>query len=222
MGNRGGVLHNDNREVVRQYAGRRWITCLLEFKSRRRTVMSPNRYTELFFLDEAVALAAGHRPCAECRRDRSNAFKEAWAHSKDLNGTNLPLVDQIDRELHSARIDNKKRKLTYQTSLRSLPAGCFVQIESSSYLVWGDTLLLWSPQGYLKKQHRPSEGIVTVLTPEPMVRCLRQGYRPEIHESARALRVPGGYNAMDGAATELQPILIDLAEDYDMMAASPP
>jgi hypothetical protein len=78
MGNRGGVLHNERRQIVRPYASRRWITCLLEFKGRRRTVMSPGRYTELFFLDEAVALAAGHRPCAECRRDRFNAFRDAW------------------------------------------------------------------------------------------------------------------------------------------------
>ena len=175
MGNRGGVLHNDNREIVRQYAGRRWITCLLEFKGWWRAVMSPNRYTELFFLDEAVALAVGHRPCAECRRDRFNAFKDAWARSKDLNGKNLPLVDQIDRELHASRIDGKKQKVTYQALLDELPDGCFVQIDGSSYLVWGDALFLWSPEGYLARQHRPSEGTVTVLTPEPVVRCLREG-----------------------------------------------
>ena len=133
MGNRGGVLHNDNREIVRQYAGRRWITCLLEFKGWWRAVMSPNRYTELFFLDEAVALAVGHRPCAECRRDRFNAFKDAWARSKDLNGKNLPLVDQIDRELHASRIDGKKQKVTYQALLDELPDGCFVQIDGSNY-----------------------------------------------------------------------------------------
>ena len=113
IGNRGGVLH-DNREIVRQYAGRRWITCLVEFKGRRRTVMSPNRYTELFFLDEAVALAAGHRPCAECRRDRFDAFKEAWAHSKDSTGRTTFLVAEIDRELHASRIDSKKQKVVYQ------------------------------------------------------------------------------------------------------------
>src|SRR6266568_2878440 len=80
MGNRGGVIHSQAREIVRPYASRRWIACLLEFKGRWRRVMSPNRYTELFFLDEAVALAAGHRPCAGCRRERFNAFKAAWSH----------------------------------------------------------------------------------------------------------------------------------------------
>src|SRR4051812_28636843 len=78
MGNRGGALHNDRRLIVRQFKGHRWITCLLQFKGRRRLVMSPGRYTELFFLDEAVSLAAGHRPCAECRRERFNAFRDGW------------------------------------------------------------------------------------------------------------------------------------------------
>src|SRR5436305_13747203 len=78
MGNRGGALHNDKRELIRPFINRRWITCVLEFKGRRRAVMAPGRYTELFFLDEAVSLAAGHRPCAECRRARFNEFREAW------------------------------------------------------------------------------------------------------------------------------------------------
>src|ERR1700686_4131497 len=97
MGNRGGALHNQKREIVRPYASRRWITCLLEFRGRRRSVMSPGRYTELFFLDEAVALAAGHRPCAECRRERFNAFRNAWRHAGDSReGKKAPLADEID------------------------------------------------------------------------------------------------------------------------------
>lgn len=185
MGNRGGELHNQRREIVRQYASRRWIACVLEFKGRRRSVMSPGHYTELFFLDEAVALAAGHRPCAECRRDRFNAFKSAWIHCGEQQGA--PLADQIDAELHRARIDRRKVKITYQELLSSLPDGCFVQIEDSSYLVWGDTLLLWSPEGYLKKCDRPNSPVVTVLTPKPVVDCLRRGYTLEIHSSARAI-----------------------------------
>ncbi len=179
MGNRGGVLHNEDRKIVRQYAGRRWITCLLEFKGWHRVVMSPRRYTELFFLDEAVALAAGHRPCAECRRDRFNAFKSAW----EPKGV---FADEIDRALHPARIDRKGRKVTYDAPVNSLPDGCFVQMDGSSFLVWGDSLLLWSPFGYQEKRPRPQDLIVPVLTPERIVECLRQGYTPEIHPSAYA------------------------------------
>jgi hypothetical protein len=187
MGNRGGALHNDKREIVRQFNGRRWITCLLEFKGRRRSVMSPGLYTELFFLDEAVALAAGHRPCAECRRERFNAFKNAW---KPGSGDSLR-APEIDAELHRTRIDSRGGKVTYEASLNSLPDGCFVQIDGSSYLVWDEALLLWSPQGYLKKDHQPKRLTVTVLTPEPAVQCIRQGYRPEIHQSSLAL-LPDG------------------------------
>ncbi len=107
MGNRGGALHNSEREIVRSYKSRRWIACVLEFKGRRRTVMSERRYTELFFLDEAVAFAAGHRPCAECRRERFNAFKEAWRRARGLD--NLPFADEMDMELHPARIDSRKK-----------------------------------------------------------------------------------------------------------------
>lgn len=101
MGNRGGVLHNANREIVRGYKSKRWITCVLEFRGRHRVVMSANRYKELFFLDEAVAFAAGHRPCAECRRERYNAFKDAWqlAHLLD----EPPFADDMDLEMHPAR-----------------------------------------------------------------------------------------------------------------------
>jgi hypothetical protein len=187
MGNRGGVLHNDRREIVRQYASRRWITCLLEFKGRQRTVMSPRRYTELFFLDEAVALAAGHRPCAECRRQRFNAFKEAWMRSRDARADTFLLADEIDLELHPARMDRRRGKIIHHAPLQSLPDGCFMQIAGSSYLVWGDTLLLWSPEGYLKKRRRSNDLTVAVLTPEPIVRCLRHGYQPEIHNSSLAL-----------------------------------
>ncbi len=184
MGNRGGVLHNDNREIVRQYASRRWIACLLEFKGRHRTVMSPNRYTELFFLDEAAALASGHRPCAECRRERFNAFREAWSRAA---GRGVPNADEMDEELHRARIDARKQKLTYRARLNSLPDGCFIEIGGVSCLALGDALLEWAPEGYVKKIAMPRDEMVTVLTPEPMVRCLRGGYEPEIHSSARLL-----------------------------------
>lgn len=169
MGNRGGTLHNSAREIVRSYKSRRWITCVLEFRGRHRVVMAERRYTELFFLDEAVAFAAGHRPCAECRRERFNAFKEAWG------GT--PFADEMDLELNAAR------KVTYEARLETLPDGCFVEIDGLAYLVRRNLLLLWTPEGYTTWVRRVNDLTVRVLTPEPIVRCFRQGYRPSIHVS---------------------------------------
>lgn len=144
--------------------------------------MSANRYTELFFLDEAVAFAAGHSPCAECRGERYNAFRDAWQLAHRLDES--PLADDMDLELHPARID-KRTKVIYQAALGSLPDGRFVQIQGSAYLVWRDALLRSAPAGYAMRDARPEDSIVTVLTPEPIVECFRQGYRPEIHETAR-------------------------------------
>ena len=189
MGNRGGVIHNDAQQIVRQYSSRRWIACVLEFKGRKREVMRPNRYTELFFLDEAVALAAGHRPCAECRRERFNAFREAWKHSAGRPALDPLLAPEMDAELHRTRIDIRRRKVTYRARLDSLPNGCFVSIDEASYLVWDDALLLWSPEAYVKQERRPKGLTVTVLTPEPIVRCVRHGYRPAVHQSAFAVRL---------------------------------
>ena len=187
MGNRGGALHDDQREIVRAYTSRRWITCLLEFKGRRRSVMTPGRYTELFFLDEAVAFAAGHRPCAECRRERFNAFKEAWSKRRGVDHGRRLGADDLDAELHSARIDRERRKVTYEAKLDSLPNGCFVQVDGSAYLVWDDALALWTPERYAKKIPRASGAAVKVLTPRPAVECFRQGYGPEMHDSFRLL-----------------------------------
>jgi hypothetical protein len=178
MGNRGGALHNDAREIVRPWKTRRWIACVLEFKGIRRTVMSPRRYTELFFLDEAVAFAASHRPCAECRRERFNAFKAAWSRGPVL-------ADDIDRELHRRRLENRHQR-TYRAPLQSLPDGTFVEIDNSPWLVWSSSLLLWTPAAYTQRRDRPEGATVTVLTPRPILDCFRRGYRPEVHWSACA------------------------------------
>lgn len=185
MGNRGGALHTDEREIVRQFKSRCWIACVLEFRGRKRTVMSPHRYTELFFLDEAVAFAAGHRPCAECRRERFNAFKKAWASRNGADPREVR-APQIDAELHRNRIDRGK-KLTWNAALSSLPNGAFVQIDGSAFLVWDDAIFLWTPERYSDKNRRPDRATVTVLTPWPIVECFRHGYEPEIHASSRAL-----------------------------------
>jgi hypothetical protein len=185
MGNRGGAIHNESREIVRRYISRRWIACVLEFKGRKRTVMSPGRYTELFFLDEAVALAAGHRPCAECRRERFLAFQNAW--TGQAGGSSAPRASQMDDELHRARIDRRGNKVTYEAALDRLPNGCFVDIAGSPFLVWNGGLLLWTPERYARRDAYPQTETVTVLTPRPTVECIRAGYLPAIHPSAREL-----------------------------------
>lgn len=182
MGNRGGAIHNSDRQIIRRFKSRRWITCVLEFRGRHRIVMSEKRYTELFFLDEAVAFAAGHRPCAECRRERFNAFKEAWR--RRTGEATLPFADEMDLELHPARIGRRGEKVTYEAELRSLPDGCFVRVEDSAYLILDGALLLWTPQGYSKRKAIPENLVATVLTPKPIVECFRQGYKPEVHETA--------------------------------------
>ncbi|HEV2447978.1 MAG TPA: hypothetical protein VGS58_18740 [Candidatus Sulfopaludibacter sp.] len=184
LGNRGGCLHDENREIVRPFLNRRWIACLLEFKGRHRTVMAPRRYTELFFLDEAVAFAAGHRPCAECRRERYNAFRGAWKRWKGM-APDAPLpAAGMDAELHRARVDAHRAKVTCEAPLRSLPSGCFASIEGEPYLVWDDVLLLWTPERYTRRLRRTGDCTVTVLTPLPAVECFRRGYLPAIHNSA--------------------------------------
>jgi len=180
MGNRGGVLHNTNREIVRTYASPRWIACLLQFRGRRREVMAPSRYTEQFFLDEAVAFAAGHRPCAECRRERYEAFRQAWKSA--FQQENLPPAGELDLKLQPARINGGK-KVNYQAPLPTLPDGCFVAIDGDAFLVAGETLLLWTPEGYIRREPRHGHTSVTVLTPAPIVDCFRQGYRPQVHKS---------------------------------------
>jgi hypothetical protein len=179
MGNRGGVMHDECQEIVRPYRSRRWIACRLEFKGTRRTVMSPRLYTELFFLDEAVSFAAGHRPCAECRRERFNAFVNAWDRPRR--------APEIDAELHTARIDSRGRKVTFSAPIHSLPDGCFIDIDGASYMVWDDALFLWTPEGYRRKEPRPNSQTVTVLTPRPTVECFRRGYRPQTHASLQTL-----------------------------------
>jgi len=180
MGNR-GLLHNEEREIVRQFKCRRWIACCLQFRGRKRSVMSPGRYTELFFLDEAVAFSAGHRPCAECRRERFAAFQQAWKR-QDKEYSNTPASAlQIDAELHRSRIDAAGRKVTYEAELKSLPNGCFVEMDGSAFLIWNDALLLWTPERYARKERQPGGLTVTVLTPRPIVQCFAQRYEPDVH-----------------------------------------
>jgi hypothetical protein len=195
LGNR-GVLHDAEGQVQRAWQVKRWIVCVLEFRGRKRKVMTPNRYTELFFLDEATALAAGHRPCAECRHSRFLAFCNAWKIAYPLEGgSERPTADQIDNRLHGERVAADRSKHCFPAPLDELPNGVFVTLEASkerAYLVWGDCLLAWSPRGYLERRPRPKDETVSVLTPLSTVAAIRAGYNPEVHDSAQALsrRVP--------------------------------
>lgn len=187
LGNR-GVLHDAEGRIRRAWQLRRWIVCVLAFRGRKRRVMTPGRYTELFFLDEATALAAGHRPCAECRRERFNAFWNAWgtAHPGD-GGSRRPTAAEIDRRLHAERLAPDRSQHTLVAGLDGLPDGVFVTApawQGQAYLVWGDRLLAWAPGGYGERRRRPKGEEVQVLTPPATVETIRAGYVPDIHPSA--------------------------------------
>ncbi|HLY03621.1 MAG TPA: hypothetical protein VKR56_14135 [Candidatus Cybelea sp.] len=178
MGNR-GVLHDDQRRIVRSSQVRRWIACRTEFRGRRRAIMSPKRYTELFFLDEATAFSAGHRPCRECRYADYQRFRSLWegCHAGHAG------ADAIDVQLqHERRVGGKKR--TYRSDVGALPDGTYVALDGDAWLVWGDELLAWSGAGYANRKPRPARMAVDVLTPRSIVAVLAAGYRPGVHPSA--------------------------------------
>ncbi len=187
MGNR-GVLHDAEGRIRRAWQLQRWIVCVLEFRGRQREVMAPGRYTELFFLDEATALAAGHRPCAECRHARFLDFCNAWGAAHYKRGKSArPTAAEIDRQLHAERIAPDHSKRTFIAALKELPDGVMVEVaapDGRTYLVLGDSLLAWSPGGYGKRLRRPKQENVRVLTPRLTVETLRAGYGPVIHSSA--------------------------------------
>ena len=182
MGNRGGCFHTAAKQLKkRPYASTQWICCVLEFKNRRRSVMTPGLYTELFFLDEATALAAGHRPCFECRRDDAMRFARIW--SDRLGHINRTQAPEMDRTLHPERMSADHRKVTYRTALSDLPSGTFIRHENHAYLKWRDYFYLWSPNGYAVATIAPSVGIVEVLTPRSIVAQFAAGYTPSVYPS---------------------------------------
>ena len=173
MGNR-GCLHDATGSIRREWQLKRWIVCELEFKGRYRPVMQPGHYTELFFLDEATALAAGHRPCAECRRPAYRAFLDAWPASGPLT------AGAVDEVLHQERAASP-----WQAPLDTLPDGAFIAFpgDSRPFLLLGDALLGWTFDGYTDRFPR-SAATVEVLTPRSTVEALRAGYRPAYHPTA--------------------------------------
>jgi hypothetical protein len=181
MGNRGGRFHTDAKTLTkRRWASRQWICCLLEFKARQRDVWE-HSYTELFFLDEPVALAAGHRPCFECRRNDAEAFAEHWRRTHRLGVR--PYADAMDEVLHRERLLGRAKRL-HQRDIGDLPDGAFVAIEAKAFVVCGDALLPWTPQGYGARAPRPRRITVDVITPPAILGVLSAGYKPRWHPSA--------------------------------------
>lgn len=184
FGNRGGCFHrSDGNLLERKYVSRQWICCVLQFKSRRRRLMQPGRYTELFFLDEATAMAAGHRPCFECRRVEAVRFSELWNVVAGRNDRAAAPV--MDQRLQVERINSQGQKITFEHLFADLPNGAFVRYKGSAGLVCDGLLLPWSFAGYAAAREVADRAIVDVLTPRSIIGVLRAGYRPALHPSAQ-------------------------------------
>lgn len=183
-GNR-GCLHDETGRIRRRYSGKRWIACRLEFRGRRRTrLLQPGRYTELFFLDEATAFAAGHRPCAECRREDYDSLVAIW---RELH-TGLVGADTIDAQLHAERVaPGTRAQRLHRAPLDQLPDGAFVLEDGAPRLVLGAELLRWTPAGYAERTPRRAGGEAVLITPPSLVAVLRAGWDPLVplfHPSA--------------------------------------
>jgi hypothetical protein len=184
MGNR-GILHDETGQIVAQWRLKRWLTCTLSFKDRHRRVFTPHSYSELFFLDEATAFSAGHRPCAECRRTRYKGFRTAWAlANSDLCGCNPIRADDIDRQLHGERVLRRIGKQSYESSLNALPSGTFIERGGVAHLLWHGDLYPWTFSGYEAAVENVSmSAIFRVLTPPSIVATFKQGFVTQVHES---------------------------------------
>ena len=191
MGNR-GIIHDPDQKTLltRRWQHQAWVCCRLEFKGYQHPIMGPGSYTELFFLDEATALAAGHRPCAYCRRADFNAFKTAWLSESSLANVGFVSVKQIDRQLHRERVSRQRRQVRFSARLESLPDGVMIQETEQPHLVWGKQLFPWRATGYAAPVARSAK-TVTVLTPYSTVAALRAGYRPAVHQSTVDDTPPG-------------------------------
>jgi hypothetical protein len=181
FGNRGGRFHTDAKTLTaRRWASRQWICCVLDFKGRQRDVWG-RFYTELFFLDEPTALAAGHRPCFECRRKDAQKFAEHWRVAHRLR--RRPYAFEMDEVLHRERLRGRAKRL-HRRSIDGLPDGAFVALDGDAFAVRGDRMLRWTPQGYDAEKPRPRGGTVEVLTPPAILAVLAAGYQPRWHPSA--------------------------------------
>jgi len=178
MGNRGGRIHKVDKTLAgRRWASRQWICCVPEFNNRQRDVWG-RYYTELFFLDEVTAFAAGHRPCFECRRKDAERFAALFAApAKRVTAA------AMDRSLHAERLDGKAKR-RHRHAIETLPDGAMIAHDGAAFAVRGDRLLRWTFAGYAGAVPRPREGVAEVLTPPAIVSVLARGYAPLWHPSA--------------------------------------
>ena len=174
-GNR-GCMHDDSGRICRRYGTRRWIACRLEFRGwERGPKLQPGKFTELFFLDEVTAFAAGHRPCALCRRADYVRLTELWSglHPGQTG------ADAIDLQLHGERVaPGSRAKRHHEAAFAGLPDGAFVLGDGAAWLVLGQRLLRWTPAGYSERRPRPRRGNATVITPPSLVAVLHSEWRP--------------------------------------------
>ncbi|MCC8938342.1 hypothetical protein H8A99_18135 [Bradyrhizobium sp. Arg68] len=179
-GNR-GIIHDPATRTLlsKRWSTPAWLTCVCEFRGRRREVMTRQSWTELFFLDEATAFAAGHRPCFYCRRDDAKRFRAAW---ETANGVSDLKVKAMDAVLHAERLDRRNKRLhPLPVPLNELPGGTMVQADGQSYLVADGATLRWSFAGYSRAELTDA---AMLLTPPSTVRAFQAGYRPVLHPSA--------------------------------------
>lgn len=182
-GNRGCLCDEAGHLATRRWRLKAWITCALEYKGMWRPVMQPGVWTELFFMDEAIALAAGHRPCAYCRRADYERFVAAWQAGN--RWPRRPKAIEIDAVMHRDRVRRDRSQVTHEAAAASLPAGAMVALKDAAWLVLPDGLRRWSPEGY-GPAHRLPRGPLTVLTPRSTIAALEAGFLPVLHPSAAA------------------------------------
>jgi hypothetical protein len=176
LGNR-GILHEDT-EIVRFHRSSLWITCALRFRDWRLPQWTPHHFTVLFFHDEAVSFAAGHRPCALCRREAYNAYRAAWTAGLSVR---QPLAKEMDRQLHAERLyRGTHRRRLHTASWPELPVGAFVRLDGQPALVREDRVVPWTIHGYADPLPRPAAGTIELITPPSTVAAFRAGYRPQL------------------------------------------
>ena len=182
-GNR-GCLHDAEGRIRRRYAGKRWIACRLQFRGwHRGQLLQPGKFTELFFLDEATAFAAGHRPCALCRREDYDRFAKLWLglHPGQVG------ADAIDAQMHAERVGPGRAQLHHKNDVDGLADGTFVLQEGEPWLVLGSQLLRWTPAGYGERTPRPGFAPALLVTPPSLTSVLAAGWEPAVpllHPSA--------------------------------------